>query len=65
MKDKIVDRIFRFFSVKSLVTFAMTIFLGCLLSGAWQPLDGIVNLYCTAYGAIITYFFTRKEGDSK
>lgn len=48
--------------VKSFVTISMTIGLLCLLFiPNLNPPTEIVALYCTSYGAIITYFFTRKE----
>jgi len=47
--------------VKSIVTLAMT---GALIALLFCP--GTVNaeaqnLFCTAYGAVITYFFTKRE----
>lgn len=52
--------------VKSFVTIIMTIGLICLLliPGINPPTE-IVALYCTSYGAIITYFFTKKDKDSE
>lgn len=47
--------------VKSIVTILMTIGMLLLLSGLWQPANDIVTLFSTSYGAIITYFFTKKE----
>lgn len=48
--------------VKSFVTIIMTIGLILLLFiPNLNPPTEIVALYCTSYGAIITYFFTRKE----
>ena len=48
--------------VKSFVTIIMTVGLIVLLlvSGINPPKE-IVALYCTSYGSIITYFFTRKD----
>ena len=47
--------------VKSIVTLAMT---GALIALLFCP--GVVNteaqnLFCTAYGAVITYFFTKQD----
>lgn len=48
--------------VKSFVTISMTIgLLALLFIPNLNPPTEIVALYCTSYGAIITYFFTRKE----
>ena len=51
-----------FTDVKSFVTIIMTIGLVILLLVPnIDPPKEILALYCTSYGAIITYFFTRKE----
>ncbi len=48
--------------VKSFVTIIMTIgLIVLLLAPNINPPKEILALYCTSYGAIITYFFTRKE----
>ena len=53
------------YDVKSFVTIAMTIgLIILLLVPSISPPSEIVALYCTSYGAIITYFFTRKDNDS-
>lgn len=62
MKGKIVERLLKFFEVKSLVTLGLTFGMLVLLFGDYNPPQEITALYCTSYGAIITYFFTRKEG---
>ena len=36
--------------------------MALLLFGPYDPPAGALGLFCTSYGAIITYFFTRKEG---
>ncbi len=53
--------------VKSIVTLAMT---GAMIALLFVPTAGNAeaqSLFCTAYGAIITYFFTKrpKEGGSE
>ena len=48
--------------VKSFVTIVMTVgLLILLLVPNVDPPTEIVALYCTSYGAVITYFFTRNE----
>lgn len=48
--------------VKSFVTVAMTVgLIILLLVPNVNPPTEIVALYCTSYGAVITYFFTRNE----
>ena len=51
--------------VKSFVTVVMTIGLvALLLVPNINPPTEIMALYCTSYGAIMAYFFTRKgEGN--
>lgn len=62
MLEKIVDRMLRLLEVKSLVTLGLTACMAALLFGPYSPPQEIMALFCTSYGAIITYFFTRKEG---
>lgn len=48
--------------VKSFVTVVMTIGLVLLLFiPNLNPPKEIIALYCTSYGSIMTYFFTKKE----
>lgn len=54
---KILDLI----DVKSLVTLAMTAAMIALLFYPGQPNVDAQSLFCTAYGAIITYFFTKRS----
>jgi len=57
MKEKIAKLI----DVKSLVTLTMTAIMAALLLGAFNPPKEMQTLFATSYGAIITYFFTRKQ----
>ena len=51
--------------VKSFVTVIMTVgLIVLLLVPNINPPTEIVALYCTSYGAIMTYFFNRKESDT-
>ena len=48
--------------VKSFITVVMTIGLVLLLFiPNLTPPTEIIALYCTSYGSIMTYFFTRKD----
>lgn len=48
--------------VKSFVTVIMTIgLIVLLLVPEINPPKEILALYCTSYGSVITYFFTRKD----
>lgn len=64
MKDKISKLI----DVKSIVTLAMTFAMVLMLTGVFNPSTEVFALFSTAYGSIITYFFTKKntkdEGDN-
>lgn len=48
--------------VKSIVTLMLTIGMVLLLSGVFNPPEEVLALFSMAYGAVITYFFTRKDG---
>lgn len=61
MKDKIAKLI----DLKSIVTLIMTVALVMLLFGEKEPPKEVLALFCTSYGAITTYFFTRKSDDKK
>lgn len=58
MKEKLTKLI----DVKSIVTLGLTACMAALLFGGFQPPQEALALFCTSYGAIIAYFFTRKEG---
>jgi hypothetical protein len=66
--SKLIDLIV---DVKSIVTLAMTGAMIALLFTAQVRNVEAQSLFCTAYGAIITYFFTkqpsaaREEGEDK
>lgn len=51
--------------VKSIVTLAMTGAMIALLFAPVTPNAEAQSLFCTAYGAIITYFFTKKEKEEE
>lgn len=66
MKEIIVKRLAALLEVKSLVTLALTIAMVAMLFRADTIAPELLSLFSTAYGAVITYFFTRKssEGDN-
>ncbi len=52
--------------VKSFVTIIMTIgLIVLLLAPNINPPKEILALYCTSYGSVITYFFTREKKESE
>lgn len=60
MKE-IGKRIAKLIDVKSFVTVSMTIGLLALLFSDHQPAQELLALYCTSYGSIMTYYYTRKD----
>lgn len=56
-----VDRICRLLEVKSLVTIAMTAAMVYMLVCNKTVQPELLALYSSSYGAVITYFFTRKS----
>lgn len=56
-----IERLAKLLSVKSIVTIALTAALVALLFTEREPSKELLALFCTAYGAIITFFFTRKD----
>lgn len=48
--------------VKSIVTIIMTVILAVMvLCPNVDPPKEVLALYCTSYGAVLTYYFTRKD----
>ena len=56
-----MKQIVQLIDVKSLVTLAMTGAMIALLFAPLDPNPEAQSLFCTAYGAIITYFFTKRN----
>ena len=56
------EKLAKLIDVKSIVTLGLSVCMALLLFGVFQPPQEALALFCTSYGAIITYFFTRKEG---
>ena len=59
--DDHMKQLWKLVDVKSLVTLAMTGAMIALLFAPVQPNPEAQSLFCTAYGAIITYFFTKRD----
>ena len=57
MKEKFAKLI----DVKSIVTILMTVAMVLLLSGVFKPSPEVLSLFSMTYGAVITYFFTKKD----
>lgn len=57
-----IERVCKLLEVKSIVTIAMTAALVYLLATNKAIQPELLALYSSSYGAVITYFFTRKDG---
>lgn len=55
------ERIANLLCLKSLVTLLMTVLLAVMLLANIDPPKELLSLYCTTYGSVMTYYFTRKE----
>lgn len=56
-----MQQLLKLVDVKSIVTLAMTAAMIALLFVPVEVNSEAQSLFCTAYGAIITYFFTKKQ----
>lgn len=59
------ERLSKLIDVKSLVTLGLTAALVALLFLGTEPPRELLALYCTSYGSIVTYFFTRRGGEER
>lgn len=59
--ERLLINVAELLKVKTLMTLTLTVGMMCLLSGVWTPQAEIIALYSTAFGSVITYFFTRKD----
>lgn len=55
------ERLLNLLCVKSLVTILMTALLAVMLLTEINPPKELLSLYCTTYGSVMTYYFTRKD----
>lgn len=55
------ERFAKLIDVKSIVTLLMTVAMILMLTGVFKPTTEVFGLFSTVYGAVITYFFTKKE----
>ena len=61
MKQKFTDLI----DVKSITTLSMTVAMILMLTGVFAPPQEVFALFSTAYGSVITYFFTKKKDNAE
>lgn len=62
MKE-MLSKLSKLIDTKSIVTLTMTAVMAAMLLGQFNPPKEILTLFSTAYGSIITYFFTRKPNN--
>lgn len=55
------ENLAKLINLKSIITLIMTVALVALLFVSREANKEVLALFCTSYGAIITYFFTRKD----
>ena len=55
------ERFAKLIDVKSIITLVMTIAMVLVLTGVFTPTTEAFGLFSTVYGAVITYFFTKKN----
>ena len=61
MKEKFSKLI----DVKSIVTLIMTLAMVLILTGVFEPSTEAFGLFATVYGAVVTYFFTKKKDNTE
>ena len=54
-------RLYNLLSIKSIVTIILTVCLVALLFSDKEINQELLALYCTSYGSVMTYFFTKME----
>ena len=60
MKEKFSNLV----DVKSIVTLTMTLAMVLMVTGVFNPPSEVFALFSTAYGSVITYFFTKKNDNT-
>lgn len=55
------ERLTKLVDVKSIVTLMMTFGLVFMMVTGIKPSQEVLSMYCTAYGSVMTYYFTRKD----
>ena len=54
-------RIAKLIDLKSIITITMTIAMVLVLCGVFTPPKEAFALFSTTYGAVMTYYFTKKK----
>ncbi len=59
------DAITKLLKMKSIVTIALTVCMVLMVTGVFTPPTEVLALYSTAYGSVMTYFFTKKDKEEQ
>ncbi len=59
------ERFAKLIDVKSIVTLIMTFAMVLMLTGVFTPATEVFGLFASVYGAVITYFFTKKKDNTE
>jgi len=59
MKE-LIQALVKLVDLKSIVTLILNVAMVLLLSGLWKPSAEVLALFSTAYGSVMTYYFTKK-----
>lgn len=59
------DAITKLLKMKSIVTIALTVCMVLMVTGVFTPATEVLALYSTAYGSVMTYFFTKKDKEEQ
>lgn len=64
-KDLFIKRLANLLSIKSIVTIIMTVILAVMLLGNYDPPKELLSLYCTSYGAVLAFYFSKPDNNNK
>ncbi len=65
MKEKCLEQLSKLIDLKSIITILMTLAMLIILVFNIEVNQAVFALFSTAYGSIITYFFTKKKDEVK
>lgn len=65
MKNELIRKVVKLIDIKSIITLLMTGIMIALLFYKDELNDELLMLFSTSYGAIVTYYYSRKDGDKE
>lgn len=63
MKNELIRKIAKLIDIKSFITLLMTGVMILLLFYKDDVNDELLMLFSTSYGSIVTYYYSRKDGE--